>query len=48
MITIKHIKIRVSGKIDPINPEQFFVINPILPLPRPESPKIDELFDTQL
>ena len=37
---------QVSGKIDPINLKRFFMINPILPLPKPDSPINDKLFET--
>ena len=48
MCTIKHTENPVSGQIDPINPEQFFMINPMLPLPKPESLKNDEFVEEQV
>ena len=46
--TSKAIKNLVSGQIDPINLKQFFERNPILPLQKPESLKIDEFSEEQV
>ena len=48
MFAIKTIKMQVSGQIYPINMKQFFKRKPILPLPKPESPKNDEFFEEQI